>query len=119
MKSYETILAEMAQRYRELSGHAPEDASDIGIRLKVLAAQVWELWQRCDWMWRQLLPDTATGDYLEYHAATRGLSRKPAVRAVGTLTFPAPSRRAMTPPSPRGRSVPFVGRDATGRPRRG
>ena len=87
MKSYETILVEMAQRYRELSGHAPEDASDIGIRLKVLAAQVWELWQRCDWMWRQLLPDTATGDYLEYHAATRGLTRKPAVRAVGTLTF--------------------------------
>ena len=87
MKTYETILSEMTERYRTLAGHLPEDASDIGIRMKILASQVWELWQRCEWMWKQLLPDTATGDYLEHHAATRALVRKPAVHATGSLTF--------------------------------
>ena len=39
------------------------------------------------WQARQLLPDTADPEYLEQHCALRGITRKPATRATGTLTL--------------------------------
>lgn len=84
---YETILTGMQENYRELTGLAPDSASDIGIRLRVLAGQMSSLFERVDSLGRQIFPQTAEGEALERHAACRGLARKPASPAEGQLRF--------------------------------
>lgn len=81
------LLGQMQERYEQLAGMRPEDASDIGIRLQVLAQVLDDLWQELEEARRQSFAQTATGTWLEYHAAQRGLSRKPAQAAVGTAVF--------------------------------
>lgn len=85
--SYESILARMESDFEERAGIKPDHASDIGIRMKVLAAQIFSLCARCDWLLKQAFPQTATGSYLDMHAMTRGLSRQGATKAEGALTF--------------------------------
>jgi uncharacterized phage protein gp47/JayE len=84
---YSEILSAMQTRYRELAGFDADDASDIGIRLKVLAAEVAKAYERARALRDQVFAQTATGLYLERHAETRGLRRKAAVAAEGTLRF--------------------------------
>lgn len=43
METYESVLKRMQGRFAELSGFSADDASDIGIRLKVLAGEVYSL----------------------------------------------------------------------------
>lgn len=85
--SYQSILDTMQQRYTQLSGVAPNDASDISIRLKVLAQQIYELYQSVDNVTKQTFPQTAEGDWLELHASQRGLTRKPKSFASGQVMF--------------------------------
>jgi uncharacterized phage protein gp47/JayE len=84
---YSEILSAMQTRYRELAGFDADDASDIGIRLKVLAAEVAKAYERATTLQEQVFAQTATGLYLERHAETRGLFRKAAVAAQGSLRF--------------------------------
>ena len=86
-KSYEEILAAMVAVYQQESGQNPDDAADIGIRLKVLAAQLANLWEEAAALEEQAFPETSTGQYLDRHAAQRGLSRKAALPAEGSLRF--------------------------------
>lgn len=81
----------MKTRYAELAGFDPDDGSDVGIRMAVLSEQVASLLEECAQLRRELFPATAGGESLERHAETRGLSRKGALFARGTLTF---SRRS-------------------------
>lgn len=81
------LLQQMQERYQQLAGMRPEDASDIGIRLQVLAQVLDDLWQELEEARNQSFAQTATGKWLEYHAAQRGLSRKAAQAAVGTAVF--------------------------------
>ncbi len=87
MSDYQDILFSMQETYRSLTGHHPDDASDIGIRLKVLAAQLELLTQQLAETARQTNPLTAAEEHLDRHAQMRGLTRKPAVAAQGTLRF--------------------------------
>lgn len=43
------------------------------------------------WVLDQSFPQTAVGQYLDYHAETRALTRLPAAKATGVLRFSAPS----------------------------
>ena len=85
--SYEQILGKMTERYQALTGFWPNDASDIGIRLKVLAEQIAALCAKAEQLRGQVFPQTSTGLYLERHAETRGLQRKPGIPATGVLRF--------------------------------
>jgi uncharacterized phage protein gp47/JayE len=85
--TYADILALMQERYRELAGFEADDASDIGIRLKVVAQEVSGLYAHCAEMRRQAFAQTSTGAYLDMHAETRGLARKEAIPAKGILRF--------------------------------
>lgn len=85
--NYEDILTRMQEKYRELTGFEADRASDIGIRLQVLAGQMAGLFARVEEIGRQTFPQTATGDALERHAACRGLARKAARPAEGMLRF--------------------------------
>lgn len=86
-KSYEQILSEMTEDFKEKSGFYPDNASDIGIRLKVLAAQIYSLNYKLNWIWKQSSPLSATGEYLERHAAEKGLERKSGKKAKGVVKF--------------------------------
>lgn len=87
LDSYKDILERMRAAYIEKSGNKPEDVSDIGIRLMVMAGEVYRLQARMDWLWRQAFPQTADGRQLDLHGAQRGLARGGSQRAQGTLTF--------------------------------
>lgn len=86
-ESYETILTRMQDTFSELSGFQADDASDIGIRLKVLAGEIFSAYSNIEWLKNQVFPQTATGQQLDYHAQQRGLQRKPPLKASGSLTF--------------------------------
>ncbi len=85
--SYAEILKRMQDRFTELAGYSPDDASDVGIRMKVLAGEVYSLGCAIDWLRQQTYAQSAAGKPLEYRAMERGLTRKPAAAATGTLTF--------------------------------
>ena len=87
MESYENIVKRMEDAYREASGQEVEAVSDLGLRLRVLAGELYRLQAGMDWLWRQAFPQTATGEQLDRHGAQRGLARREASHAQGVLTF--------------------------------
>ncbi len=87
MTDFNEILENMKNHFRSLSGINPDDASDIGIRLKVVAGQIFALYSKCDWLLRQTFPQTADGEYLDLHAQQKAIERKSAYRATGEITF--------------------------------
>lgn len=86
-ESYDDIVARMKDKFTRLAGYTPDDASDIGIRLKVLAGEIYSISTALDWLQRQTFAQTATGAELEKRALERGVTRKPAAAAAGVLTF--------------------------------
>lgn len=87
MESYDSILKRMSDKYTELSGNTPAEASDISVRLRVLAGEIYSAYVNMEWLKRQLFADTAQGEYLELHAKERGLVRREASYAVGSVVF--------------------------------
>lgn len=87
MSTYESIVENMKADFLEKAGYLPDEASDIGIRIRVLAGELYNINTYLEWIKRQVFPQTAEGKYLDYHAQLRGLERKQAVKAVGTVEF--------------------------------
>lgn len=85
--TYDEILKALQARFEELTGMEADRASDIGIRLKLLAGQLTGMETRGDYILKQSFPQTAGGEYLEMHARARGLERKQPLNAAGTLMF--------------------------------
>ena len=86
-QTYEEILRRMEQVYLEQAGFVPQADSDLGIRLRVLAGEVYNLHSGILWLNREAFPQTATGERLERHAAQRGITRQGKTSAVGNLIF--------------------------------
>ncbi|WP_140186100.1 baseplate J/gp47 family protein [Providencia stuartii] len=57
--------------------------SDYFVRASSVASVAEGIYQHQSWIVRQIFPDTADSDYLELHARTRNLTRKPATTAKG------------------------------------
>lgn len=76
---------------RDIANQAPSanvaSDGDYAVRANAHAAAIEGLYQHQQWIVRQLFPDTADADYLERHAGLRGLTRKSATSATGTITF--------------------------------
>lgn len=87
MKTMETIYEEMKALYADVTGITPSDGGDIELRLYTAAAQLYSLWEQSEFVLRQSFPQTAVGQYLDYHGAVRGVVRRAAGYAVGTLRF--------------------------------
>ena len=79
----------MLSAYENESGFRPENESDIMLRMRVLAGEVYREHAYAEYILRQMFPATATGEYLDAHAQQRGLSRKNATYAAGRVTFTA------------------------------
>ena len=87
MQTYDEILNKMTEKYTELSGVTPDENSDIGIRLRVLAGEIYSNLVNAQWLKRQMFVSTADGEYLDMHAAQRGLERRNATGSEGYVTF--------------------------------
>ena len=89
MKTIDEIYREMLACFGEETGLEPREGTDLSARLYALAAPVYALYVQADWVTRQAFPQTAEGEYLDYHAQLRSLERKPALPAQGTVRFTA------------------------------
>ena len=95
----------MKERYEQESGFEVDEASDIAIRLKVLAGEIYNMQTTLDWTKRQMFAATATSENLDNLAAQRGLTRKAAVKATGQITFRLSETLNYAVPIPRGTVV--------------
>lgn len=73
-------------RNLDADAHCSAD-SDNFIRASATASAVEGLYNHQLWIARQILPDTADPEYLEWHAGLRGIVRKAATLSTGALTF--------------------------------
>ncbi len=89
MKTIEEIYRELLDCFGERTGLEPREGCDLSARMYTLAAQIYALYVQADWVKRQAFPQTAQGEYLDYHAQLRGLERKPPVAATGIVRFTA------------------------------
>lgn len=87
LEEYKDILERMRAAYIQKSGNKPEDVSDIGLRLQVMAGEIYRLEARMDWLWRQAFPQTADGEQLDLHGGETGVKRGGREKARGTLAF--------------------------------
>ena len=87
MEELKTIYERMRGTFAEEAGFTPNDGCDMMVRLYALAAEVQALLAQADWVLDQSFPQTAVGQYLDYHAQTRALTRLAAARAEGVLRF--------------------------------
>ncbi|MFJ5428585.1 baseplate J/gp47 family protein [Pectobacterium actinidiae] len=60
--------------------------SDYYVRASSVASAIAGIYQYQGWIVRQIFPDTADTEYLEWHCRMRGLTRKQATTATGTIT---------------------------------
>lgn len=87
-KTYEEIKDALLTDYRNQIPDADiSEGSDIYVKASVLASALWGLYQYQRYIERQTFPDTADSPGIEHHASIRGLSRKQASKASGTVTL--------------------------------
>ena len=98
MEELNAIYERMRAIFAEEAGFVPNDGCDAMVRLYALASEVQSLLAQADWVLDQSFPQTAVGQYLDYHAETRALTRLPAAKAAGfkSTAFFVVSKR--TPP---------------------
>ena len=89
MKSVEEIYREMLDCFAQRTGMRPAEGCDLAARLYAVAVQVYSLYVQAEWLGRQVLPQTAEGEFLDRHAQLRGIARKEAAPAEGVIRFAA------------------------------
>lgn len=87
MKEVSELYEQMLAVFQEKTGFRMEDTADLAVRLYAAAAEIQSLYAYSDWALNQSFPQTATGQYLDYHALLRGITRKNGTAAEGTLRF--------------------------------
>lgn len=87
MKTIDEIYSEMLSVFTEHTGLEAGAGGDLAVRLYAVAAQIHALYLQAAWTEKQCFPQTAAGEYLDYHAELRGLERKKAAAASGMLRF--------------------------------
>lgn len=111
MESFNEVYNRMLSKYTELTGVTPTDESDIAIRLKLLAGEIIACQMNLDFIKNQAFINTATGEYLDYHGASRGLTRKGAIKAKGVVAFKLETALTYTISIPKGTLVATTGAD--------
>lgn len=87
MDYYEELVDKMTTYYCNQTKCTPDQASDVMIRIRVLASQLAFYCQAAEEAVRDAFPATAAGEALDRHAALRGLTRKEGVRSTGVVSF--------------------------------
>ena len=87
MKTIEELYAQMRADFTARTGMEVAQGADLSARLYTVAAQLYALYAQADWVNKQCFPQTATGEYLDYHAQLRAMERKGADYARGMVRF--------------------------------
>lgn len=88
IKDFDTIVEEMLLEFAEnIDGIDTSDASDVAIKAKIYAARISEIVTLLQMVADNAFVQDATDIYLDNKVADRGLVRKKAVKATGTLRF--------------------------------
>ena len=87
IKTYDEILTEMKDAFFEISGESVERYSELETRFKAVASELFSLEVGSSFLLKQMFPQTAKGEYLDFHAQLRGISRKTASKTKLTLSF--------------------------------
>lgn len=85
--TYNEILDTMKTAFQQEKGEPVKNLSDLEMRFKAVASEIYSLFAFGDYVLKQGFPQTATGKYLDRHGSLRGITRKTATPATGTLTF--------------------------------
>ncbi len=101
MRTTEEIYESLKAAFSGGSGTVVAEGGDLSLRLRAVAAEVSTLEAHARFVQRQSFPQTATGEFLDKHAEVRGLSRRGAEKAKGTLRFytEAAATAALTVPA--------------------
>ncbi|APC16282.1 phage tail protein [Pseudomonas frederiksbergensis] len=84
--SLESILANILRDIRNLQPEADIGTdSDNYVRSAAVAAAIEGLYQKLAWLYRQIFPDTADEEEVVHAAAIRGVPRKDAMAATGSV----------------------------------
>ena len=102
MKTVEEIYREMAAAFAEATGTEVAGSGDLAARLYAVAAQIYAMYVQAQWVERQCFPQTAEGEDLDRHAALRGLERREAAKAEGSIQFSVDTASATDRPIPAG-----------------
>lgn len=86
-ETYNQIYERMKNNYIESSGKNFDEASEIAVRMKVMAGEIFNAYSSLEWLKRQMFASSASGEYLDYIARERGIERRQATKAKGVLTF--------------------------------
>ena len=79
--------------FEESTGTVLTEGGDMAVRMYAAAAEIYALYVYNDWIRRQCFPQTAEGEYLDWHGQMRGITRTAASRAQGILRFSIPEVR--------------------------
>lgn len=85
--TYDEILKNMEETFYRESGKYVKDYSDISLRFYAVASEIYAAYVNADYVLKQAFVQTAQGEYLDRHAALRGITRKKEAKATGTLVF--------------------------------
>lgn len=85
--TFEDIRSDILRDIKNLNPDADTGVdSDLYIRASASASVATGIYQYQGWIVRQIFPDTADTEFLEWHARTRGLYRKSATTASGFMS---------------------------------
>ena len=86
MITLEEIYQELAAEFQARTGKTA-GSNELAVRFYAVAAQIYSLYVQGEWTRRQCFPQTATGENLDMHAQLRGIARRQAASATGTVRF--------------------------------
>ena len=87
MITLEEIYQGLASEFQAQTGQTAGGSSELAVRFYAVAAQIYSLYVQAEWTRRQCFPQTAQGEDLDKHAKLRGIVRRKAVKAEGTVRF--------------------------------
>lgn len=87
MITLEEIYQGLASEFQAQTGQTAGGSSELAVRFYAVAAQLYSLYVQAEWTRRQCFPQTAQGEDLDKHAKLRGVTRRKAVKAQGTVRF--------------------------------
>ena len=87
MITLEEIYQGLAAEFQARTGKTAGSSSELAVRFYAVAAQIYSLYVQGEWTRRQCFPQTATGEDLDRHAQLRGVTRRQAAKAAGTVRF--------------------------------
>lgn len=85
--TYSKILNNMKNAFYESSNENSDLQGDLPIRFQAVASELYSIACYGDYILKQSFPQTASKEFLDYHAKLRDIKRKTAQKAYGILTF--------------------------------